>query len=297
MMERRSATALAAFAGLTVITVGWWTLAFWPAGAPSGDLLQRTREVCFGTVAGGLPDGSGWLALVLQPTIMFGLYFIILGSAFELAVQSMVQRPVGRAVVGGYVIMAFTGLTGVGVRVANASDLAQAAGTSIRSASRDDVRRLDRPGPAFSLIDQHGNQVSLEGFHGRPVLVTFAFGHCETVCPAVVHDVVAARRRVPGSRAAIMVISLDPWRDLPSRLPHIARQWNLGDDAIVVSGPVADVEAALDGWQVPRARDIKTGDVVHPRLVYLVDGEGVIRYAVTGGVDQVAQLLQEGDES
>jgi len=41
----------------------------------------------------------------------------------------------------------------------------------------------------------------------------------------------------------------------------------------------------------PRARDTKTGDIVNPRLVYLVDGEGMIVYAVTGGVDQMAELL------
>ena len=48
---------------------------------------------------------------------------------------------------------------------------------------------------------------------------------------------------------------------------------------------------ALDAWRVPRARDTRTGDVVHPRLAYLVDAEGTIAYAITGGVDQMMALL------
>ena len=71
----------------------------------------------------------------------------------------------------------------------------------------------------------------------------------------------------------------------------MAEQWELGEDSYAVSGSVTDVEAALDAWQVPRARDTRTGDIVHPRLVYLVDGEGTIVYASTGGVDQLVGLL------
>jgi cytochrome oxidase Cu insertion factor (SCO1/SenC/PrrC family) len=253
--------------------------------------LERTRDVCFGTSATGLPDAAGWLALVLQPTILFGLYFIIMGQAFEDGVRAVVGRPAGRVLVGGYVVLLFAGLSGVGARYANASGYSSAARTSIASDAPDTYPQVGRIAAAFTLVDQYGEALSLERFRGRPVMVTFAFGHCETVCPAVVHDVKAARRRVPGSDAAVVVISLDPWRDLPSRLAHIAEQWELGEDSYAVSGPVSDVEAALDAWQVPRARDTKTGDIVHPRLVYLVDGEGMIVYAVTGGVDQMAELL------
>jgi cytochrome oxidase Cu insertion factor (SCO1/SenC/PrrC family) len=290
-MPRREAGALAVFLGLTVITVGWWVLAFWPTGAPTSELLERTRDVCFGTSATGLPEGAGWLALVLQPTILFGLYFIIMGQAFEDGVRAVVGRRTGRVLVGGYVVLLFAGLSGVGARVANASDLLSAGSTSVAAGALDAYPQIGRVAPEFVLVDQFGEALSLERFRGRPVMVTFAFGHCETVCPAVVHDVKAARRRVPESNAAVVVISLDPWRDLPSRLAHMADQWELGDDSYAVSGPVSDVEAALDAWQVPRARDTNTGDIVHPRLVYLVDGEGVIVYAVTGGVDQMVGLL------
>jgi len=280
------------FAVLTMITVGWWALAFWPTGAPSGELLERTRDVCFGTAATGLPDAAGWMALILQPTILFGMFFIIMGQAFEDAIRRVVQQPVGRVVLGSYVVLAFVGLSAVGARLANASNLRDPAAAPSSDVAPETYPRVDRAAPAFVLADQFGRDASMERFRGRPVIVTFAFGHCETVCPAVVHDARAAMRQVPDKDPALVVISLDPWRDLPSRLPTIAEQWELGAADVALSGSVSEVEAALDAWKVPRARDTKTGDIVHPRLVYLVDGEGTIVYAVTGGVDQMVELLE-----
>lgn len=291
-MTKRESGALVVFLGLTAITVGWWALAFWPTSAPSGELLQRTREVCFGVTATGLPDGAGWMALVLQPTIMFGMFFMILGAPLERAVQTVLGRPGGRVALGVYVVGLFAGLSAVGVRVTNASDFAAAAGTAVTDEPAGSRLRLDRPAPALSLVDQHGEMFDLEAYRGRPVLLTFAFGHCETVCPAVVHDALAAQAGVGHLDPAVVVVSLDPWRDLPTRLPHIAEQWQLGDDGRVLSGPVSDVEAVLDAWQVPRARDVQTGDIIHPRLVYLIDRNGVIAFASNGGPAELAELLQ-----
>jgi hypothetical protein len=36
------------------------------------------------------------------------------------------------------------------------------------------------------------------------------------------------------------------------------------------------VEAALDAWDVPRTRDLATGEVTHPSLVYVIDAAGRI---------------------
>lgn len=289
-MTRREAEALALFGALTVITVGWWALAFWPTGGPGGELLQRTRDVCFGTRASGLPDGAGWMALIIQPTLMFGLFFVIMGQAFEEAIGRVVRQPVGRVVLGSYVVVLFLGLSAVGVRLANASNLRDAAAVPVESETPGTYPRLDRPAPEFVLVDQRGRQVGMEAFRGRPVIVTFAFGHCETVCPVVVHDARAAIRRTE-PQPALMVITLDPWRDVPSRLGYIAEQWQLAEGEVALSGSVAEVEAVLDAWAVPRARDPQTGDIVHPRLVFLVDAEGAVAYAVTGGADQMVELL------
>ncbi|MBI3981893.1 MAG: SCO family protein, partial [Gemmatimonadetes bacterium] len=156
----------------------------------------------------------------------------------------------------------------------------------------DTYPRLDRPAPPLTLTNQLGETLDLAALRGRPVLITFAYAHCTTICPVVVHDVLEARRALQDLAPVVVVVTLDPERDVPSRLPAIARQWSLGPDEFVASGPVKEVEGVLSAWSVTRARNPDTGDVTHPRIVYLVDDEGKLVYATSGGVDAIRELAR-----
>jgi protein SCO1/2 len=137
--------------------------------------------------------------------------------------------------------------------------------------------------------------VNLADFRGTPVLVTFAYAHCRTVCPLTVKHALRAREELLGSRAepVVLIVTLDPWRDPPSRLPAMASNWGLPDrGAWVLSGSVQAVEAVLDSWNVPRSRNTTTGEVTHPFLLYIVDREGRLAYASTGGVDALVSLIR-----
>jgi protein SCO1/2 len=164
----------------------------------------------------------------------------------------------------------------------------------------DTYPRLDREAPPLSLVDHRGERLALDALTGRPALVTFAFGNCETICPVIVHDTLAAQEIVRRQSAAddepdavprVVIVSLDPWRDTPARLAHLADHWKLGDDAHVLSGSVAEVEAVLDAWNVARRRDPKTGDVTHPSLVYILDEQGAIAFATRGNTAAMVELL------
>ncbi|MYJ11456.1 MAG: hypothetical protein F4086_14175 [Gemmatimonadetes bacterium] len=121
-----------------------------------------------------------------------------------------------------------------------------------------------------------------------------------------------------GREMDIVVITLDPWRDTPARLPSLARQFHLGGGgasardagdasgvggatgtavrgaggSYLLSGPVEAVNAALDALQVARERVLDTGDIVHPALVYLLDGSGTIVYAASGHADLIEELAR-----
>ena len=82
------------------------------------------------------------------------------------------------------------------------------------------------------------------------------------------------------------------WRDTPSRLPTLARDWRLGPDDFVLSGPVDEVERVLDAWNVARSRDERTGDIVHPALVFLVEADGTVAYAAGGDPGQIEELAR-----
>ena len=52
------------------------------------------------------------------------------------------------------------------------------------------------------------------------------------------------------------------------------------------------VERTLNAWRIPRTRNQRTGDILHPTIVYVIDAGGRITYAVNGSVDLIAAALR-----
>jgi protein SCO1/2 len=296
---RAGTAALVALGFLIFVTVAWWALALWPTPTEAPEWLERARYVCFNTGPTGLPDASGWLLLIGQPITMLAALMIIWGEAVRSGLRRVVARRVGRLAVAACALLLLAGLGAAAARVTTAGTAAAPFATT-NAPLPDTYPRLDRPAPALGLVDQSGARLDLTALHGRPALVTFAFAHCATVCPAVVREVLQAQERVRAAGDAtqtprVVVVTLDPWRDTPSRLPTLAESFGLGADAYVLSGEVDEVNALLDRWGVARERNEQTGDVVHPPLVYVLDAEGRITYASTGGgTDALVELLGRG---
>lgn len=290
MIRRKDVWPLGALGFILAVTAAWWTLALWSApGAP--EWLERTRSVCFNITENGLPDAKGWLLLLGQPPSMLALLLVGWRDEVREALEHLRSSRTGRAMLGGAVAFVVLGAVLSGVRVAEARLPAVAWGEDAEPPPPQE--RLNRPWPAMEgLIDQHAGAFSLERLDGRPSLVTFAFGHCSTLCPAVVHQTRAARAELGGD-VSIVVFTLDPWRDTPGRLPALVRQFELDPDRdFVVSGPVEAVEASLDAWGIARDRDTRTGDIIHPGVVYVVEADGTVAYAATGGLQQLVTLAR-----
>jgi protein SCO1/2 len=285
----RARAAVSALAAIVAITVSWWALALWPVEAEAPGWLLRTREVCFGSSAETLPNAAGWLVLVGQPAGMVLLLAAVWGEELRTGLQSLAARVAGQLALGVVLALLVAGLGAVVVRVRAASADPFPAGTMDVAAQ---LTRISDAAPAIVLTDQSGRQVSLESYRGRPVIVTFAFAHCPTICPLTVAEVLAARRQIQGVPPPVLVITLDPWRDTPSRLESIASSWRLDGEAHVLSGPPDDVERALNAWRVPRVRNQQTGDVSHPSIVYIVDAGGRIAYVVNGGVEVISAAIR-----
>jgi len=282
--------ALSALGFLAAVTGAWWALALWPLPTESPEWLERTRAVCFNTGPTGLPDASGWILLVGQPLGMIGILLAGWRSEVVSALGAVVRsRWGGFAAVAGAMCVVL-GAGAVGVRVANARQpqlgLPDPVGVS------DSYPRLDRPLPDMTaLVDQNGHAFDASVLRDRPALVTFGFGHCETVCPIVVRSALRVRKALAGEPdLRVVALTLDPWRDTPSRLGVIAEEWGLGPGDLLLGGDVAAVEAALDAWNVARSRDERSGDVIHPALVYLVERDGTVAYASTGAPEQLRTL-------
>ena len=280
--------ALLALYLIVLTTVAWWALALWPApDAPAW--LARTRALCFGSTPDGLPNAGGWILLVGQPLGMIAVLLVVWGGEVRSALSSLGGRLPGRALLAGTAVVLLTGATLAAGRVRAADPDAEAFDPV---AGGEVLTRINDPAPALTLIDQRGDTLSLDNFEGRPVLVTFAYAHCQTVCPIVVHEALEAQRATAAQGTAVVIVTLDPWRDTPARLPSIAEGWQLGDDAHVLSGDVDAVEHVLSRWRIPRVRNEASGELSHPAIVYVVSPSGRLTYALPGGVAALTEAIR-----
>lgn len=282
---------LVALGLILLITVAWWGLALWPLPDTAPPALVRARTICFGTTSTGLPSAVGWMMLIGEPIMITLLLVTVTGTGLiREATAGIARDRLGRIGMRALATTLVIAVLAAGARVAWA--LGESGPMRFSTAPPATYPRLDRPAPELDLVDQRGALVTLAALRGRPALVTFAYAHCETVCPLAVQDVVRARADLADVRPALVVITLDPWRDTPSRLPSMAHKWGLPEDAFVLSGSVPEVEAVLDRWGIARARDTRNGEVTHPPVIYVLDGEGRIAFVTSGDTDVIVGLVR-----
>ena len=82
-----------------------------------------------------------------------------------------------------------------------------------------------RPISAFSMTDHLGRQVGLSSLKGRWSILFFGFTTCPDICPttlSVLNDAVTTLENPP----KIVMVSVDPERDTPSRLSQYVPAFN-----------------------------------------------------------------------
>jgi protein SCO1/2 len=262
----------------TVATLIWWAFAFTPLPSEPPAWLSVARHACFGSADDGLPAPHGWMLLTLGP-VSFLLGIVVLwGRQLPSALVRAGRSHAGRVVaVALAAAVAFEGFW-----VLRKVDAARAIGAWAQTAQDDaalpiDYPRQDALAPDFALVDQHGDRLSLGALRGRPVVLTFVFAHCETLCPLIVERLKQASQEPSGTR--VLLVTLDAWRDTPGSLPGIARRWALPPGFHMLSSrDGGEVLTVSTRYGVTSVRDERTGDITHPGLVFLIDADGRLAY-------------------
>ena len=285
-MSRREWLPLVALGLTLAITAGWWALALWPLPAEAPAWLAQARFVCFGAARDTLPSSSGWLLLIGEPVALLAALVVVWGPGLRRGLRALAGGASGRTALGFGALLVIAGLSAVVHRVTAAT----AAGPTVTLATPE---RLNAVAPALPLTGQRGAPFDLARIRGRPALIVFAYGHCETVCPVAVREALAARDSVPAERRPrVVVVTLDPWRDVPARLPALAAAWHLTADDFALSADIATVEGVLDAWRVSRSRNASTGEIVHAPLTVVLDARGRIVGRSEGTAGQLVALLR-----
>jgi cytochrome oxidase Cu insertion factor (SCO1/SenC/PrrC family) len=268
--ERRGGV-LIALAAILAITAAWWALALWPSGSTGSSWLARTQAACFGSEPGGLPDAGGWVLLIGEPLGMLLMAGVVWGRSLRRDFEWIARSAAPRFAVLMMAALTVAGIVAAGRRVAELKAMPVAEEFVV-----NDSRLLTgRPAPAFALVDQQGRRAPLDAYRGGPLLLTFAYGHCATACPLIVHKLLTARTEARID-IPIVVVTVDPWRDTPAQLPAIARAWQLGPTDRVLSGRVADVERVLALYGTRYRRNEQTREVDHSTTTFIIDERGLV---------------------
>jgi protein SCO1/2 len=255
----------------------FWVLAFYPLPDPD-PFLQTLREICFGTTESGIPSFYGWLQLIVSPLALLGI--LLLGWRDELkeGFQIVTSRWGGKILLALLIGLSAGGLSYVGYRVYRSLP---PRSFSLPDYLPENYPLLRLPLPSFSFVDPNGSEQKIDRFPA-PFLLTFAYGHCLTVCPVIVKTTVESVKKVreEGGDISALIVTLDPERDTPSRLPFLQERYNPSSLPKVTVGWVTKEKllSLTSSLNYPFYRDEKSGEIVHPSTIYLVDENRVVRY-------------------
>ncbi len=127
------------------------------------------------------------------------------------------------------------------------------------------------------LIDQNGRAFTVQSLRGTPLAVVFVSAHCTDACPLIDGQFARIAQIVKAGRIKLrlLTVTLDPERDSPATMRHLARTLNADPNTWkVAGGRTADVHAVMNAFGVIARRGRDGYADVHTTFVYLLDARG-----------------------
>ncbi len=158
------------------------------------------------------------------------------------------------------------------------------------------------PLPAFHLLSERGEEVSLETLRGRPLVVAALFTTCSGPCPVIARSLRRLQDELRDTDVLLVAVSVDPERDTPQVLARYALACGADSERwIFLTGEESEVHRLVrEGFWLAVQRadpaDAVVGDpVTHDTRLLAVDRDGKRRgwYAGTDeeGVDKLRQRM------
>ncbi len=145
--------------------------------------------------------------------------------------------------------------------------------------------------PQVQLVREDGKHVMLqdEFKDGRPVLLTFIFTTCTTICPLISQTLVKLQNGLGPDRDRVHIasISIDPEEDTPARLTSYARELHAGPEWHHYTGTEQAIIATA------RAFNVYRGDKMAHSPVILMRPEPNKPWIRFDGFPTTLQLLSE----
>jgi protein SCO1/2 len=145
--------------------------------------------------------------------------------------------------------------------------------------------------PDVQLVRDDGKTVRLpqELNDGRPVVLSFIYTSCTTVCPVTSATLAEVQRRLGASsnKVHLVSITIDPEQDTPARLHAYAKSFNAGPAWQHYTGTLAASQTAQ------RAFDVYRGNKMNHLPATLVRAAPGAQWVRIDGFATADQLLAE----
>ena len=174
------------------------------------------------------------------------------------------------------------GITVVGV-VPMALALTSAQADPILAQAIDGTpNATDTPTPAFSLVDQHGQAVSLGALRGKAVALTFLDPVCTSDCPVIAQEFRAADSMLGPARrrTELVAIDLNPRYTSPAYLLAFDHQENLDNvpNWLYLTGSLPQLVHIWASFGVQVAYEPAGAMIGHSDIAYVIDPRGFTRF-------------------
>ncbi|AIO66581.1 SCO family protein [Burkholderia oklahomensis] len=147
--------------------------------------------------------------------------------------------------------------------------------------------------PAVTLVRDDGKTVALkdELDDGRPVVLTFIYTTCTSICPVISQTLSQLKHELGADRdkVHIMSISIDPENDTPARLREYAAKFGAGPEWQHYTGTVAASVAAQKAFNVYRQDKMDHNPVL---LLRAAPGKPWLRIDGFATADDLLHLYQ-----
>ena len=132
--------------------------------------------------------------------------------------------------------------------------------------------------PAFTLTDQHGQQVSLSQYRGKSVVLTFDDDECTDLCTLLAQDIVDANKDLGAAAKDVVFlgVNVNPFHVGVSDVAAWSDQHGLHSSANweFVTGSKTQICEVADSYHVSVNADPKTQSVGHGVEMFFIDPNG-----------------------
>jgi protein SCO1 len=131
--------------------------------------------------------------------------------------------------------------------------------------------------PPLRLRNYLGQPVTLAGYRGKAVLVTFLYTHCPDVCPLIASNLGGVLKLL-GARAArtqVIAVSVDPRGDTRAAVAKFLRARQMLGRMQYLTGSARELERTWAAWSVGATRQAGKPDLIaHSALIYGIAASG-----------------------